>query len=99
MPVYEYYCKECDANFDEVLPMARFDEPCEQPCPECSAENAIHRGVSVSQMGVDAKVTPDSRTGGQFSELMSRMKSGMPKRYRDNLDVASSRTGKRMGPI
>ena len=79
--------------------MSRFDEPCGQPCPECSTENSVHRGVSVTQMGVDAKVTPDSRTGGQFSELMTKMKAGMPKRYRDNLDRASSRTGKRMGPI
>jgi len=53
----------------------------------------------MSQMGVDAKMTPDSKTGGQFSELMSRMKTGMPKKYRDNLDIASSRTGKRMGPM
>ena len=100
MPVYEYYCKECNAKFEEVLPMSRFDEPCGQPCPECkSTENSVRRGVSMSQMGVDAKMTPDSKTGGQFSELMSKMKTGLPKKYRDNLDIANSRTGKRMGPM
>ena len=101
MPVYEYHCKECNAKFEEVLPMSRFDEPCGQPCPECNSTepNSIHRRVSMSQMGVDAKVTPDSKTGGQFSELMTRMKAGLPKKYRNNLVNAKSHTGKRMGPM
>lgn len=110
MPVYEYYCNKCEHTFDEVLPMSRYNEPCENPCPKCggggggadddsssSSSSSVQRVVSITQMGVDATMTPDKKTGGQFSELMSRMKDGLPKRYRDNLDHASSRTGKRMG--
>lgn len=100
MPIYEYYCTNCEHAFTEVLPMARYDEPCEQECPSCLMEG-IKRGVPSSiQTGVDATLTPDKATGGRWGELMDRMKNapGIRKQDADHLSVASSRTGKKMGP-
>ena len=33
MPTYEYRCEHCGAEFDKLLPIARYKEP--QDCPEC----------------------------------------------------------------
>jgi len=99
MPVYEYYCDACDGRFDEVLPMARYDEPTTKPCPGCAGVDTVHRGVpSRIQTGVDATLTPNKATGGQWGELMDRMKQGLPPSHHETIDTASSRTAKRMGP-
>ena len=99
MPVYEYYCTECGHEFTEILPMARYDEPCERPCESCLMEG-VKRGVpSTIQTGVDATLTPNKATGGRWGELMDRMQKapGIRKSDADHLQNASSKTGKRMG--
>ena len=35
MPAYDYFCKGCENQFEQVLPMARREEPTNDPCPEC----------------------------------------------------------------
>ena len=42
---------------------------------------------------VDTNLTPDKATGGQYSELMNKMKRGTPKTYHDTLDRSSNRDG------
>ena len=37
MPIYEYYCAECNGVFEQLLPVKRASEP--QPCPQCDAES------------------------------------------------------------
>jgi len=38
-------------------------------------------------------LTPDKATGGQWSELMSKMKEGVPEKLRKNLDSGTNRSG------
>lgn len=33
MPTYAYHCEPCDLEFEEILPISRYDEP--QNCPDC----------------------------------------------------------------
>ena len=33
MPIYEYYCAKCDAEFESMCPVSRMDEPV--PCATC----------------------------------------------------------------
>jgi putative FmdB family regulatory protein len=35
MPLYDYYCRDCDHDFSELRPMAQCCEP--MPCPQCHA--------------------------------------------------------------
>jgi len=51
-------------------------------------------------MGVDMSITPDKKTGGDFSRLMDKIKHGgqVPQRYHDSLDKATSRRGGGLGP-
>tara|TARA_Y100000310_G_scaffold12233_1_gene12656 strand:+ start:1576 stop:1878 length:303 start_codon:yes stop_codon:yes gene_type:complete len=98
MPIYEYYCDKCDGKFDEVLPMARYDEPTTEPCPACGATECVHRGVPSRIMtGVDTTLTADKATGGAFGALMNKMKKGLPPSHHEDLDIAQSRKGGRLG--
>jgi len=99
MPVYEYYCEGCEERFEAILPMARFDEPTTEPCPGCRLLGTVHRRMPSSILtGVDATLTPNKKTGGQWGQLMDRMKRNLPPSHHKQLDDASSQSGKRMGP-
>ena len=98
MPLYDYRCSECDLDFTEVTSVARRDS---MKCPECGKKKCVSRsGVYETSMGVDMNVTPDKKTGGDFSRLMDKIKHGgqVPQRYHDSLDKASSRRGGGLGP-
>ena len=100
MPTYDYQCNACEHIFDRFSSISARDEPCAEPCGACKSET-VKRGVpSTIQTGVDATLTANKATGGQWGELMSRMQTapGIRKKDSDHLEVASSRTGKKMGP-
>jgi hypothetical protein len=40
-------------------------------------------------------LTPDKKTGGDWSEMMGRIKKGLPKRYQKGLDKSTDMSGKR----
>ena len=46
-------------------------------------------------MKTDTTMTANKKTGGQWNELMTRMKNYTPDRYHTRLDTATSRTGRR----
>ena len=97
MPFYEYYCDKCQHAFDEILTVSKRNEPTKQPCPECGAME-VCKGVSETTMGVDATLTPDKVTGGDWSRLMEKVKKTAPKRMHDNLDKSSGMSGRQYGP-
>ena len=33
MPIYEYYCRQCEQDFEVIRPVSRSDEPAD--CSEC----------------------------------------------------------------
>ena len=35
MPIYDYRCVRCDADFTELRPMLRYSDPA--PCPRCGS--------------------------------------------------------------
>ena len=44
MPVYEYFCRDCNTKYDKLRPVRDADAPV--ACPECKAENSV-RALSV----------------------------------------------------
>ncbi|MBR7156345.1 MAG: zinc ribbon domain-containing protein [Lentisphaeria bacterium] len=48
MPIFRYRCKECDAEFELLLP--RYDAPAE--CPKCGSaelEKALNKVAAISK--------------------------------------------------
>ena len=42
---------------------------------------------------VDTNLTPDKATGGQYSEMIDKMKRGTPKAYHETLDRGTNQNG------
>jgi putative FmdB family regulatory protein len=61
MPIYEYYCKSCDSEFETLV--FRSSDPV--TCPSCRAEN-VERVLSVFGF----------KSGGDKGAASSRMGSG-----------------------
>jgi len=97
MPVYAYKCKKCEHEFEELLSVSKRSGPAKKPCPGCG-EKGIYQKISMTTMGVDMNVTPDKKTGGDWSRLMDKMKYGTPSRYHNQFDRASNNSGGKLGP-
>ena len=99
MPTYDYQCEACNHQFDQFQSITSRDVPCEEPCPECN-ETKVRRGwFNAPVGGVDGNLTPDKATGGQWSQLMNKMKKSqvVDRAAKANLDIASTRTGTKYG--
>jgi len=88
MPIYEYTCESCSHTHDAMRTIASRDEPIE--CPECGSSEC-KRNITSALGAVDTTLTPDKATGGQFSQLMDKMKRSSTKDAHATLDRASSR--------
>lgn len=96
MPVYGFICDKCEHTFDEILSISEREKPISQPCPSCKKKKGVRRSYEgfTQPVSSDATLTPNKATGGQWNEMMGRMKKGLSKRYHKNLDQASSNTGR-----
>jgi putative FmdB family regulatory protein len=94
MPTYAFKCETCKHHFDEFLLMADNNKPLSKPCPKCKKKTIIRDyGSEEVGMALDATLSPNKATGGAWNELMAKIKPGIPKRFRKNLDAASERRG------
>lgn len=96
MPNYGFVCEKCEHKFDEFLSIEEREKPLTKKCPSCNKKGGVKRDYAdfTQPIGSDATLTPNKATGGQWNELMGRMKKGLAKRHHKNLDIASSRTGR-----
>lgn len=96
MPTYDYRCESCDHLFESVQMMADDMKPTKEPCPKCGKKEIIKSWAGVTPgLGADHNLTPDKKTGGQWSEMMGRIKNNIPKKYHQGLDKSTNMNGKR----
>ena len=97
MPNYGFKCEKCEKSFDVLLSISNRDNPLSEPCPHCLCEGNIIKDFQSIRcsLSADASLTPDKATGGQWSELMGKMKKGLAPRYHGKLDAATSRSRRR----
>ncbi len=57
MPLYEYYCRRCEARFELLRSMSRSDEPATCPSGHEGAERALSVFASFSK-GADGLSSP-----------------------------------------
>lgn len=97
MPNYGFLCEDCGKQFDRFLKIDEREIPITEECPHCKTKGKIVKEYSTLSLALnaDSKLTPNSKTGGQWNELMGRMKNRLPQRYHANLDSATNRSGRR----
>ena len=99
MPTYDYRCNACEHLFESVQMMADDMKPTKEPCPECGKKEVTKSWAGVTPgIGCDMTLTPDKKTGGDWSRLMDKMKHGTPKKMHGQFDRASNRSGGKLGP-
>lgn len=94
MPIYSFICENCSSAFDEFLPMNERKKPTECDCKKCNTRSVVPQITNISIFS-DSTLTANKKTKGAWNQLTEKIKKGIPKRYHSNLDVASSRTGRR----
>lgn len=86
MPMYDYYCEKCSKLWEENLPMSKRNLPCKSPCPICKEDGGVKKNITgFPGVNVDTTLTPDKATGGKWSEITNKIKSGLPERYAKNI--------------
>lgn len=89
MPTYDFKCDKCRHSFESYRSISERDAPCHLPCPSCGKKSIQRVYESAPAAAVDTTLSP----GSDFREVMNKVKRGVPKRFRDNLDEAASRRG------
>ena len=95
MPNYGFICEDCGHSFCRLLPIEKRNSPLKEGCEKCNSGSINKQFSSNPLLLSDTTMTANKKTGGQWNDLMSKMKSGMSKRYHERLDIASSRTSRR----
>ena len=95
MPTYDYRCNACEHMFEAFHLMNEDNPPAKEPCPECGKKEVTKAVSKPAGLGADHNLTPDKKTGGQWNELMNKVKDYTPERFHGKLDKSSSQTGKR----
>ena len=98
MPMYEYKCDTengCNGEHELLLSFSESDN--EQLCPDCGG--VLNRMVSRPGLCTsDMNMSADTKTGGQWSELMGRIRSkgaGIDGDAKSNIDRAMDHRGRR----
>ena len=67
--------------------IAERESPCALPCPHCKKKKVFKTMEGcLPGLGADANLTPNRASGGRWNELMSKIKSGVPKRLHKNVE-------------
>ena len=97
MPNYNYECSKCEMVWDEIHPIVDKDKPTTLPCPHCKKKKCVTKSWKdcTPGLGADWTPTPDKATGGRWSELMTKIKSGMPKHAQSRFDQGNNMRGRK----
>tara|TARA_R110000765_G_scaffold353681_1_gene443618 strand:- start:662 stop:961 length:300 start_codon:yes stop_codon:yes gene_type:complete len=96
MPTYDYRCDACEHIFEEFHMMDDDLVPTKKPCPECGKKEVAKSWAGVTPgIGIDSTLTPDSKTGGDWSEMMNKIKKGLPEKYRAGIDKSTNMNGRK----
>lgn len=97
MPNYNYECEKCGKLWEDIYPISERDVPTTKPCPHCKKKNCVRKSWAdcTPGLGADWTLTPDKATGGRWSEVMNKIKRGMPKRQQARFDKGNNAKGTR----
>lgn len=98
MPTYTYHCETCDDEFDNLVPLANYQDP--QPCPTCEAMSPRTMGSFPGTIfRGDGWASKNNRIAGQMKEKNKRLKAKEREQKGDGMvpslapNVGGERTG------
>ena len=95
MPNYGFLCEKCDFKFEKMLKISERELPLKEECPSCKNKSVCKDFASLTPcLSSDSTMNPDKATGGRWSELMGRMKTGLSKKHHAKLDKTKTNTGR-----
>lgn len=97
MPIYNYECTKCEQVWEDMQTMSNRDKPTKEPCPHCKQDSCVIKSWKdcTPGLGADWTLTPDKASGGRWSEVMNKIKDGMPKHAQGRFDKGNNAKGTR----
>ena len=77
MPLYDYKCKACEYEFDDILPIEDRERPEAEPCPGCG-ESQVVRIFSGGGGGIVSGVELIDKTQVSFRNRIDNIKKLHP---------------------
>ena len=90
MPIYEYICKICEHEFEEVQ---KFSETALEKCPDCG-QNTAERQVSMSSFHLKGGGWYKDGYSNNKSELENSGKDNSPSKIKETTNSEKSSTDK-----
>lgn len=81
MPVYTYACDACGIDFEQTLPLARYDE--QQACPSCGATGRKTVAPTSFTLAGDGWASKNGRVAAQMAAKNRRLTAKQEERRRD----------------
>lgn len=95
MPNYDYRCSSCGHSWSELFKIDDRDTPLKKPCAKCKKKKIERDILGFPGIASDSQLTPDTKTDGQWSKLMDKIKKGKPKDSQKKLEATKHHTGRR----
>lgn len=93
MPLYEYFCRDCNGIFELLRPVRQSADP--QPCPDCDAESnrimPTDFAAFVMRDGMPRRIPDQNRFWGVEGEL----KKPLTSQYAKHQDVIETKEVRR----
>lgn len=97
MPNYEYECRKCGHQWEDIQTIAERDTPTTLPCPQCEALEVARGWNHSPTMGADSARKPQ----GAFRDRLNAMRDKLGKynpTVRQNIDRSLDLGGGQYGP-
>jgi len=76
MPTYDYQCKACEHVFTKFCKISERDEPTENPCPECGAEDKVSQSIGAPSFNYNETGGSLRKAGDGWKDVLSKVKEG-----------------------
>jgi putative FmdB family regulatory protein len=83
MPIYEFVCKKCSHEFEEII---KISDPLPAECPECHVKGEIHKKITAAAFHL--------KGGGWYNDAYSSKKAAETKSSDPKKDSAESASSK-----
>jgi len=71
---YTFKCEACQNHWETNLTVATRDNPCSEPCPQCSEYNVTRTFIAAPRISYDGSLTVLQRAGSGWNDVLNKVK-------------------------